>query len=233
MSGTIGYEIDKIRHLIKQTSDDSVFTDEFLYSVLLDCRNILIYRELSKNKYRSKFLFKTVCMPLEKSKDIPCECVPDRLGCIVLKSKFKLPKPVRSMTGELMTITTVDGRKEFSYKEVRAGIYNKYSRMGSDRPYYTIYNDYLYLIGYPGNSLPAVLVSMIPEDPSDFDKVTLCTSEEQLEETCFNPLEDSFNIDGHLIGAMVDMSLEKLGISITIAEPVSNDANPSPKEQQY
>lgn len=232
MTGIIGFEIDKTRHLIKQTSDDSVFSDEFLYAILLDSRNVLLYRELAKDKFRSKFLFKTVCMPMVKAKDIPCDCIPDRLGCTVLKSKFALPKPVRSPMGELMTLTTVDGYKEFTYKEVRIGKYNKYSRISDTRPYYTIYNDYLYLIGYPGNSLPAVLVSMVPEDPSAFDKVTLC-NEEGNEETCFNPLEDTFNIDGYLIGAMIDMTLERLGVTIQLPEQTSNNANPSPAEQEY
>lgn len=234
MNGTIGFEIDKVRHLIRQTSDDTSFSDEMIYSMLLDNRNILIYRELSKDKFRSKFLFKTVCMPLEKAKDIPCDCIPSRLGCTVLKSKFKIPKPVRSPIAEIITITTIDGRTQFSYKEVRVGKYNKYSRVHLEAaPYYTIYNEYLYIIGYPGNSLPAILLSMVPEDPSAFDNINLCTPDTITEETCFNPLVDSFNIDGYLIGAMIDMTLERLGITLKLPEAVSNDANAVPKEQQH
>lgn len=226
--------IHKVRELIRQTSDDSPYADEFLYSVMLDHRNLLVYRDLNKNKYISKFLYKTVCMPLEKSNQIPCNCVPAGLGCIVLKSKYKIPKPIKTHLYQFLKVLTIDGNIEFDNKEIRVGKFDKYKRTNSLKPYFTIYNEYLYLIGYPDNALKALLVEMILEDPSQADEITLCdTNGVPQDETCFNPLEDTFQIDGHLIGAMIEMTLKTLAIPLALPEDVSNDTNGIPAEKRY
>ena len=223
--------IDRVRHLIRQTSDDTVFQDELLYALLLDARTLLMYREYNKNKVQSKLLYTTLCMPLIKSKNIPCECLSDRLGCTVLKSKFELPKPIKTHTYEMLTITTLDGRKEFTYKEIRAGKYNIYSRLGKTKPYFTIYNKFLYLIDWPENNLEGLLINIIPEDPTDLDTITFCDN--GITTTCFDPLINTFNIDSHLIDPMINMVLEKLGITLKIPEAVTNNAIPAPKANTY
>lgn len=222
---TIQAIIDEVKEIIRATSDDTVYPDEFIYALLLEARNLLLYRELNKNKLIDPQLKKTICMPLIKSNQIPCDCIPEGLGCIVLKGKYSLPKPIRTYSYRLMTVTSLDGLTEYTYREIRTGKYNKYRRVNSNKPYYTIINNEIYVIGVPNNDLKAILISAIWEDPSALDDITLCDDDaNELTDTCYDPTQDSFQIDAHLRRPMVGMALEVLGISFEMPEDVSNNA---------
>lgn len=232
---TIRASIDKTRERIRQISDDSVFPDQLLYSELLDARNVLVWRNLNKKRHKPKFLYKSFCMPLSKSKDIPCNCVPANVGCTVLKSKFKMPRYMTSESADELFILSSNGDTEFSLKEPRVGKFNKYTRTGRIKPYAAIFNEYLYIIGYPSNKLRGTLVEMIPEDPASLDSINLCEGkcyEENLtSQTCYDITQDTFNIEGHLHGAMIDMVVEKLvGTTMKLPEDRTNTSESTPKE---
>jgi hypothetical protein len=223
--------VDRTKARLRQTSDDSSFSDKLVYATLLDVRNDLIYKELNKYKRKSKFLFKTLCMPLELASDIPCDCIPEGLGCTALKSKYELPLPLRDHMRDFLIVTTLDGSVEISYREPGAGRYNKYSRLGRTAAYFTIYNNFLYIIGWPNNSLKAVKIDIIPQDPTDLDDISLCDENgNNLGETCFDPIKDTFNIDGHLVGIMIDMTLERLAPTLQLPEDLSNNSNSIPEQ---
>lgn len=228
-NNTIIATIDKTRETIRQTSDDSEYSDMYLYHMLLDSRNLLIERELNKRKMRSSFNWKTLCMPLIKSNEIPCDCIPEDLGCIALRTKYKVPKPISSIFSDTIKILSLDGRKEITMKSTLAGKHNKYSRQGKPPVYATYYNEYIYIIGYPNNNLPAVLIQLIPEDPVEMDNITLCDEKgNELDDTCFDPTKDTFNIDGYLMKAVVESTLATLGKSMQLNEDYTND-NSSPR----
>lgn len=236
---TIRGFIDTIRESIKQTSDDSTYTDEYIYSIALPIRNELMYMDLKRNKLISKHLFKTMCMPLELSSDIPCDCLPCGLpGCTVLKGKYKLPQPFKTASYTLMHVTSLNGSVEYSFKEVRFGKFNSSKRTNQDKAYYTIYNEYLYLIGHHSTNtrtpIPAILINMILVDPSEADEITLCDKDgKESNDTCFNPLVDTFQIEGHLTNSLREMTLKALGIPIAVPEDMSNNANSVPLEKSY
>lgn len=234
--------IDKVRESIKQTSDDNTFPDEYIYAVLLDHRNTLMYRELNKRKKISKHLYKTICMPLERSKDIPCDCIPCGLGCIVLKSKYEIPRPIRTRNYELIHVTSLDGSEEYDPEEPRIGKWRALRRTNSTKPYYTITNRYLYLVGHPtanprsGKALPGLLISMIMEDPTQAEGIKLHKNDEECSEdsnggTCFDPLTDTFQIDSHLHGPLLEMTLRTLGVPLAAIEDVTNNANSVPSNK--
>lgn len=225
--------IDRTKKRLHLSNKNNYYSDQFIYDLLLDERNLLMYRELNKKKSKNKFIWKTICMPLVKSKDIPCDCIPSELGCVVLKSKYKIPKPLNSLTGTMMKVLSLDGYKEYSYKEVRNGKFNKYSRNLVFQPYYTMYNDYLYLIGVPNLDLPAVLIEIIPKDPSELDNISLCdNSGNETGGTCFDPLTDTFNTESYLISTIIDNVFEKLTGSLKLPVNLSNDQNNLIKEIQ-
>ena len=216
--------IDRLRERVREVTSDTRFTDEFLYYILLDQRNILIHRELNKRNFRSEWTYKTYCMPLESSTDIPCDCIPKGLNCTALKSTYKLPRSISSNGMDTLIVTSLDGRNEYSYKKTKVGKFNKYTRLGKIKPYYTIYNEYLYIIGEPINNLPAVLIQMIPEDPVDFDEITICNEDNETT-TCFDPITDTFNTPSSLNGVIIDMAYEKLLPSYQMPEDIKNDRN--------
>ena len=217
--------------MLRQTSDDSNYPDKFIYAILLDERNKIAEREANKRKLRSIFNKKIICMPLEVSTNIPCDCVPEHLGCKVLKSKYKIPKPLSTLYGDMINVTTIDGNKEYAFKPLTSGKYNKYSRQGNKPAYYTIFNDYLYIIGAPLN-LMAVLIHIVPEDPVTMDEINLCDPEgNEQGDTCFDPTKDTFNIDGHLIPIIIELALEKLIPSMQITEDMTNNTS-SPRKDE-
>jgi uncharacterized small protein (DUF1192 family) len=164
-------------------------------------------------------------MPLVKSNQIPCDCVPEHLGCVVLRSKYKIPRPIKSDLYELITVTTLDGRIEFPQQEITSGKYNKYKKVNNLKPYYTVINEYLYLIGVPNNNLNAVLVNMVLEDPTEADMITLCDEDgNETDDTCFDPRKDTFQLDGHLYRPLIYRALtEHFNIPKSSAEDITND----------
>jgi hypothetical protein len=172
-------------------------------------------------------------MPLVKSNQIPCDCIPEHLGCVVLKSKYKIPKPIKNNAYDFLSVTTIDGLTQYSYNELVVGKNNKYKRTNKFKPYYTIINEYLYLIGVPNNDLKAVLIRGLFEDPSEADDITLCDENgNELDDTCFDPRRDTFQIDGHLQSPMIDMTLEKLKIPLTVTEDLTNNAQSVDRKKQ-
>jgi hypothetical protein len=225
--------IDRTKLRLKLQNKDNYFSDQFIYDSLLDERNLLMYRELNKKRFRSKWIWNTICMPLVKSKDIPCDCVPAELGCIVLKSKYKLPTPLSSLSSNMIKVLSLDGYQEYSFKDVRIGQFNKYTRLGKAKAYFTIYNNYLYIVGESNLDLPAVLVELIPRDPTELDKITLCDVDGEHNDTCFNPLINSFNVENYLVGTMIDLVIEKITGSLKLPNNTSNDQNELPAETKY
>lgn len=83
---TINNIVSNIRLLIKQYSDDSIFTDESLYNLFNDARISL----LSTGKYKmSKQDYLSFCVDLEESQSHLCNS--KLVGYEVLKSKHKIP----------------------------------------------------------------------------------------------------------------------------------------------
>lgn len=233
---TIRAIIDLVREEIKDTTQSPRYTDELIYVKLLKKRSVLLNQEVNKRKHKSKFIFKTFCMPLTLSSDIPCDCVPPNLGCKVLKSVFKLPTPITSKSGMMLRIFSVNGDTEFTYKEMNVGKYNKYSRRGSAPAFYSIVNDYLYIVGYPENKLRGVMVEMIPEDPLQLNDINLCVGrchEDNIDtsQTCFDITEDTFNIEGHLEDTLIQMVKEDIiGRELPLPEDITANTNTTPQQ---
>lgn len=217
--------IDRTRERVRQTSDDSRYSDLYIYHSLLDVRNTIVERELNKRVMRSSFNYKPICMPLIESRDIPCDCIPEALGCIALKSKYPIPKPISSNYSDALIITSIDGSNEFAPKNAVSGKYSKYTRLANPPAYYLIYDDYLYIIGEKHNDLPAVLIQIIPEDPVSMDNITLCDKDgNELDDTCFDPTKDDFNVDGHLTGVIIKEVVQQLTQSIAMIEDTTNNS---------
>lgn len=222
--------IDRLRVSLKQTSSDSIYGDQFLYDILLDIRNQIIEQAFNKRQNLSRFNKKIICMPLELSKNIPCDCLPEHLGCEVLKSKYPIPAPVSSNYGDILSVLSVDGSRQYTMKEVVSGKYNKYSRLASVPAYATIYNNYLYIIGIPNNELDMVLIELIPKDPISLYSIpkykangSLVCDNEGNTITCYDERLDTFNIDGRFISTIIQMARSYILEGMQIPEDTTNN----------
>ena len=56
--------IDYFREIIREISDDTVYSDQFLYEILLQSRAVIIKQLLSRNKPLSPYLYQRICVKL-------------------------------------------------------------------------------------------------------------------------------------------------------------------------
>ena len=228
---TSTFIVDMIKEAIREYSSDSELEDEYIYAIASINRSLLLYREAQKNKLLSKLLYTAICMPLELSNSIPCDCVDENLGCTVLKSCFKVPKPLKSYFKEFLFVTTLDGGTEFIQQEPREAKFNKGKRTNANAPYWTIYNQYLYLINYPLNALPVLLIELIPEDLEELDQINMCDDDSSSDD-CAKIEEGSF-IDAHLLPSLIQLTLKTLGLTKQMPLDQSNNANGTPDNLSY
>ena len=221
---SIGAHIDYVREIIRQTSDDTNYPSELIYKSLLASRSILLHREANKYKPWSSWNYQSFCLPLEKATYHDCDCVPDVVNgeCVILKSCVEIPRPVRSNLGEIIRITSLDGRIPYYEKPPHIGRFNKYRTTNAHKPFWTVINNNLAMFNVPDNCLDVVLVSGVFEDPAELSNSLLCDTEGN---PCFNIEADSFPVDPYLNGPMYDLTLKKLGIALQMIEDDSNDAS--------
>ena len=219
---TIPEHIYKLRTLIKQHSDDSIYSDEFLYSLLKDARNTLIERDSKKFSKDSEFHKQTICMPLIIDSYNDCECLPYEVKCKVLKSKFALPKVITGRNKEMMKVLTIDGYNQISFV-LSTDLKNfKYSKTKKKGIKYGISNKYLII--FNTLQLKNVLIEGIFEDPLELSKITFC-NEEGNEETCYDLNESDFPIKGSLVYPMYQICFDMLKIPLQLKEDDTNNAN--------
>lgn len=219
---TIPEHIYKLRTFIKQHSDDSLYSDEFLYSLLKDARNTLLERDSKKFTKDSEFHKQTICMPLEVNTYHDCECLPYEVKCKVLKSKFALPKVITGRNKEMMRVLTVDGYNQIPFI-LSTDLKNfKYSKTKGKGNKYGITNNHLII--FNNLQLKIVLIEGIFEDPLELSKIMFCNNDGN-EETCYDLNTTDFPIKGSLDFSMYQICLDILKIPLQIREDDTNNTN--------
>ena len=112
------------------SSDDSRLSSRHIYNKLLTTRAKLISEQAKKKQRVSQWNYQVIsCIELIKVPAHECPCLPP-IGCDMLRSKYKLPKPLSGLSGSLIqTVTTIDrGKKlnEVSMNAVKSLTGNKY-----------------------------------------------------------------------------------------------------------
>lgn len=212
---TIGEHDSAIRTIIKQDSDDTKYSKPFIYHLMVSARDVLMSRKFKIFHKISSESYQTFCMPLSKSRFHDCSCVPSE-GCMVMKSTCDIPGIMSGRNRDYLNIFTIEGKPiEFvSFKKLKA---KSQSRL--QKPYYTIFNNRLYLFN---SDLEIVLAEGILRDPLELDGYCDCNSSDL--GPCYDSTSEDFPIDGDLVVPMRRMVLEDLGYSLNIKEDEINDA---------
>ena len=214
--------IYKLRTFIKQHSDDSIYSDEFLYSLLKDARVTLLERENKKFTKDSEFHKQMICMPLVIDTYHDCDCLPFEVKCKILKSKFPLPKVLTGRNKELIRVLTVDGYNQIPFIQSTDLKNLKYSRTKGKGNKYGIVNNYLTI--FNNLQIKLVLIEGIFEDPLELQKITYC-DEEGNETQCYDLNETDFPIKGSLNFPMYQICLDILKIPLQLKSDDTNNAN--------
>lgn len=224
MPKTIAHTIDMFRSYIKQTSDDSVFSDSFLYDVLLSARNDILPKELGSNNPININSWKTFCIAVCPSDFIPCDCITVSGAYTVLKSKQKIPSYLYSRSYRYIQLRTIDNGIKIPYKDPIQGKYMKHKQT-KNKMWFTIINDYLYIVNHPTNTLKVVLVHAILEDPRDALLVAYCDNNGNINESanCYDARKDTFSIPLKIENAIMQTALKLIGVTMQMPDDSSNN----------
>lgn len=215
----IAAHIDDLRISIRQTSDDSNFSDQFLYKKLLDARAEVYTNQIKKGHKLSEWNYQSFCMPMEVSTYHDCDCI-DSIDCKVLKSKFQLPKPLNNRFKSMLEIRNMTGDRRYERATPSQLRRYKHSFTKKNGDYYDIVNNYLIIFDMSGAT--TFLIKGLFEDPASVGDITVCGSGN---EPCYDPLTDDFPLDMNLNNPVYDIAKQKMGITIQFPEDDSNNAN--------
>jgi hypothetical protein len=221
---TISAHIDDIRMQIRQTSDDTIYSDKYLYKKILDARSVLVKRELDKHKLISDFNYNTICLSVAPGVPIDCGCTD--LQCKVLVSDQTLPKPLQNKYA--LFIKVYDG----SYNELPKGgmttsKFFKYFKTLKNKNSWDIVNNKLVIYNADLRN-KTFIVKILAEDPvelADYTYINSCGCDDVGETpvTCFDPATSNFPIDSWLNVPMYEMVKQQLFSNLT-REDLTNNA---------
>ena len=219
---TIGEHISNIRMLIRQYGrTPEGYTDEGLYSLFSVCRATILKQQFQKLNYIPDDNWLSFCMSLEKDKWHNCNCVPDSLNCIVLKSKYPIPPVISGVNTSKIRISTLGGKQInlLSEDDWR----RKKERNPSDY-YGSIINSYLILWNVP-LTLRVVNITGVLADPLDLQDVPNCDEDGNTNGLCFDPLITDYPLQEEFVKPAYDLVLQLLGISLQIKQDTTNNSN--------
>lgn len=189
-------------------SASSRLTPRHIYSAMLTGRSVLISQQVTKNQVISQWNYQILpCIELETAPVHECPCVPPQ-GCKILRSKFKLPKPITGLEKDLIqSVLSLDGKIKFdaeTYENVKYSLGNKYT---ANKPTYYIHNGYLYVTVL--TMLKVITVRGLFEDYLEATAfANLCGNCEDCE--CNDILDTEIPIDGRLIRPLLQLTYDEL-----------------------
>lgn len=73
--------------------------------------------------------------------------------------------------------------------------------------------------------MPTVLVRAVFYDPSSLEDVPECDAlGDEISNSCYNPMEDSFPVEPDAINRIIERALQMIGISFNISDDKVNNA---------
>lgn len=221
---TIRQNISDIRTLIKQVQNDSLYPDQFLYSLLRITASKLQYQRIEKYKAVNDFNWQTFCIPLIKAKSHDCDCV--QVGCDVLKSVNELPRPLIGANRLMFKVLTL-GEEPIPKRSAAEIKTDNEDDIKAGEPGYMIRNNRLVI--WNNVKWKAVQVSGIWEDPTEWIGLSLCDEDGSLIPPCQDVLETNLNLDGHLVFDMYRMVLSLLRLPLNLVDDMTSDSQPEIK----
>ena len=214
---TISQAINTVRTELKKTTNDSIYSNRFIYGKLKKYRNLLLKRDADRNRLRNSNAVQTLtCLNLEQVDMIEC-CDGIDSGYNVTRSAYKIPKFLDSVM-EKRYIRIYDMLRTNVYEEKAPEVIIQQKRMKFKYPSLSFYirNNYLYVDGFNNQvKMPEkILIDGVFESPEDVDTFNMCEEDACCDDntTCvFIPmLSREFNCPGHLQAVCEQMCLEEL-----------------------
>jgi len=231
---TIGNIIDKILTPYEKgiASDDTRASPRFVYSKMLDARNVLINQQQNKTQKVSQWVYQTLpCVELIKAPTHECPCLP-AVGCTIYKTKYKLPETLVNLDRHLIqSVTSIDGTRDFSETSWEEKQYKSGNRYTANKPDYYIRSGYLYVTQKTGSTL--ISITGLWTDPLEaYAYPSHCDEcEDGPCYDCDSVLDKEFLLDAHKIDTLVDMVNKDMAFFRQGVEDRSSNTADSPEEQ--
>ena len=224
---TINEHVSAIRGLIKKYENTTHFTNEMIYFHLTQAAAIVNKQKAEKYEELSEWNTPTYCIGTESTTQHPCECL-EEVGCKMIRTKYKIPKPLVSKHRTMMRVMTLDHKIIPNIKPEMADVY-QLDEIKKDQLFYFIQNEYVYIVnGTPKSGKPkALLIKGYWEDISDWVGIKLCDPEgTDTDEYCFDMDAHEFPMDQDSTYRAYDYVLQKLGIALQLKSDDLNNSNP-------
>lgn len=159
------YIISRIRNSIKAVKEDAFVTDRYIWSLVVKYAEALINKQDSKKSKRFRKLYRTLpCVELIEIDKVEACCPGIKSGCIIKRTKEKLPDVYNGPYGPMITsVTSLDNSVEIyptepgTYTSMTKTTTFKYNKI----KYYWYLNGYLY---FPNIEWDAVKIEGIWKD---------------------------------------------------------------------
>jgi hypothetical protein len=221
-------KIESFRDKLRERSADTTYSNQFLYTVLVEHAKWLIKREISAGRiWRNVSFFQSLtCLDVIETSIIDA-CCPIKTNCTIFRTKDKMPELWQDDNGPLIkSVTSVDYSTTFFYTTPTAWQNKKedpYNKKSSEK-YVFFANGYLW---FPEHNPHKINVyGFFTDDVSMVD--TTCNPCK--DKPCTQFLDTPFFFPEWVEAEMYAKALEQLaGVSKRLPEDEQIDKNPTRK----
>lgn len=183
---TLNQGADRIAYALGEPTN-YVLKENIKFS-LIYYRALFIRRDIAANGQSDEFLqsFNSPLIKVDKGDNCYYE-----LGCDVLRTENKIPKPIRLKTDVPFKFVGTPTGKPFAYSEFEEVQYRCANKFTANEPVFAYINEYIYV--YNASKLKFLRIQEILADPR---KINLCATAE----TCYSdddefPMPEDFMAD--------------------------------------
>jgi len=206
--------LSTIRLTIKEITDDSKYTDSYLWSLVVQARATVLGNNIKGKSFISSWSSHRFCIELELVKAEDCSCIPDN-SCKVLRSKYKIPRPLIGRYRDAMQVKLLDGRllgmiEQYQLKS------DSLDPIKGEALRYSIINQYLYL--WRSKTLKCIYVDGIWENILDWQDI-------QSQEYCNDIYDIESGIGQSEITGIMQIMATLLQLPLSRKDDDSDDRN--------
>jgi len=224
---TINEMISQLRETLRSRTDDSNYSDQYLYELVKSFRAVLLKQRAEKHKPISKFNYQKFCVELECVSASDCiDCSKD-ISCNVLRSTKKLPVSIHGRNKDLLRVRLMNGEQVSYVSDYTEFKTLQYSKTRKNKMAYTMTNGYLEIYG--NDILKYVVVEGPLSDPTDLVEWTTCGTTNT--ESCYDIRNDEFPMEESIFPTVRDMIYKELNVSINLMDDTKNDSTTDKQNQ--
>lgn len=198
-------------------SDDNVYSDRFILSLVNAYRAKLIRQDKSAGKLITGYYVQNLGeVELIKADKNECTIVSD---CI-LRSKNPLPKAVDTSGTEMITyVGVLDWNLKFDRVSANTAHYSQFAKYVGKEPKYITLGDYLYVVNPPTNVLKYINVQGVFENPSEANSFRTCGNKID----CYTNLDYEYPLSLTISDAIRKLVIDEIKSGRVEARDTSND----------